>query len=252
MWQETRADQSTCEDIPEADAVRASAMLQVGTQSEGRPTLQTVGLVGLHQKATRLQEKGEAQPQREMAQEKGEAQPHREVAQPQRAVAAATATVVKQESRSCLSEKMLHESRSCLPAKLQKLHHQAHKRQAALLAITHRQAPEDTPSCGCTKGIEGKTGATVALNPDGFKHITELCCPPEMEVFFTRLLEINGAKVCSVPHIQGLMHWFTCVPDMDPQYLLDVIKNGNPCKYWAPKDQECPELSVECAGHWCR
>jgi len=98
----------------------------------------------------------------------------------------------------------------------------------------------------------GSAGATAPLNAAGFKSTTALCCPPEMEVFFTRLLESKGLKVCSIPHLQGLMHWFSCVPDMDFQYVIDVIENGNPCKYWAPAGESCPELSSLCSGHYCR
>merc|ERR1719199_1450338 len=70
-------------------------------------------------------------------------------------------------------------------------------------------------------------------------------------MFFGRLLDTRGMDVCSMPHIQGLMHWFSCVPDMDFQYVLQVIENGNPCKYWAPKGQDCPTLSPECEGRHC-
>jgi len=98
----------------------------------------------------------------------------------------------------------------------------------------------------------GSAGATAPLNAAGFKSTTALCCPPEMEVFFTRLLESKGLKVCSIPHLQGLMHWFSCVPDLDFQYVIDVIENGNPCKYWAPAGESCPELSPLCSGHYCR
>lgn len=89
------------------------------------------------------------------------------------------------------------------------------------------------------------------LDAAGFKDTTSLCCPSETEVFFNRLLGSMGYKVCSKPHMQGLMHWFTCVPDMDFQYLLDVIQNGNPCKYWALEGEICPTLSTECAGRGC-
>jgi len=44
----------------------------------------------------------------------------------------------------------------------------------------------------------------------GFKEITSLCCPWQMEIFFGRLLDSKGYKVCSKPHLQGLMHWFSC------------------------------------------
>jgi len=64
-----------------------------------------------------------------------------------------------------------------------------------------------------------------------------------MEQFFNRLLGSKGLDVCSKPHVQGLMHWFSCVPDMDFQYMIDVIDNGNPCKYWHTKNETCPALS---------
>jgi len=95
-------------------------------------------------------------------------------------------------------------------------------------------------------------GADASLNAGGFKMVTSLCCPPEMEAFFNRLLESKGLSVCSQPHIQGLMHWFSCVPDMDFQYMLDVIANGNPCKYWTTKGSTCPAISDQCAGKYCR
>jgi len=98
------------------------------------------------------------------------------------------------------------------------------------------------------------TGSDCPLTPKGFVDVTTLCCPVETEQFFNRLVNASGLKVCSVPHVQGLMHWFSCVPEMDLDYVNDVIRNGNPCKYWAPKDEECPEVaggSAECAGSWC-
>jgi len=95
-------------------------------------------------------------------------------------------------------------------------------------------------------------GATAPLNAAGFKAVTSLCCPPEMETFFTRLLGSMGLDVCSKPHIQGLMHWFSCVPAMDFQYVIDIINNGNPCKYWGPTGSTCPELSEQCQGEYCR
>jgi len=96
------------------------------------------------------------------------------------------------------------------------------------------------------------TGATATLDAAGFKATTSLCCPSEMELFFQRLLDFKGYSACSKPHVQGLMHWFSCVPEMDIQYMIDVIDSGNPCKYWALKGQTCPALSAQCEGHWCR
>merc|ERR1719324_88883 len=109
---------------------------------------------------------------------------------------------------------------------------------------------EEPPPLVCA-GLE-ENGATAPLDASGFKCVTSLCCPPEMEVFFIRLLDSMQLEVCSMPHIQGLMHWFSCVPGMDYQYLLDVIENGNPCKYWSPRGTECPILSPACMGKWCR
>merc|ERR1712216_791422 len=57
-------------------------------------------------------------------------------------------------------------------------------------------------------------GASSTLDAAGFKAVTSCCCPIETEVFFGRLLEMKDLRSCSKPHIQGLMHWFTCVPDM--------------------------------------
>jgi hypothetical protein len=96
------------------------------------------------------------------------------------------------------------------------------------------------------------TAESASLDAAGFKSVTSLCCPADMETFLNRLLASMGLQVCSKAHVQGLMHWFTCVPDMDFQYLLDVINNGNPCKYWAPIGSTCPALSSECEGKWCR
>lgn len=101
-------------------------------------------------------------------------------------------------------------------------------------------------------GVVANAGASASLDAAGFKATTSLCCPAETEVFFNRLLEQMGYDGCSVPHIQGLMHWFTCVPDMDFQYMLNVIKDGNPCKYWTVKGSTCPALSETCQGKFCR
>jgi len=94
-------------------------------------------------------------------------------------------------------------------------------------------------------------GMDAPLNSEGFRDTTAMCCPVEMEMFFNRLLDSLGLDVCSKPHVQGLMHWFTCVPKMDFGYVLAVIANGNPCKYWAPKGKVCPAFVGSCAGQWC-
>jgi hypothetical protein len=95
-------------------------------------------------------------------------------------------------------------------------------------------------------------GAQQPLTAAGFKAVTSTCCPPAMETFFTRLLNDMGLDVCSKPHVQGLMHWFSCVPDMDYRYVIDVINDGNPCKFWAPMGAVCPVLSPACDQPVCR
>ena len=127
---------------------------------------------------------------------------------------------------------------------LQESHLQAVRRHAALLVSGAK--PSSSASQPAT------SGATTSLDAAGFKDTTSLCCPVETEAFFNRLLESKGFDVCSKPHVQGLMHWFSCVPDMDFQYVLDVIANGNPCKFWALAGAACPQLSPECQGKYCR
>merc|ERR1719498_1628510 len=140
----------------------------------------------------------------------------------------------------------LEDSLHCLPKGLADKHVAAVRYQAALLTTgtSYKAEAEEEKSA-----IDG---STASLDAAGFKAVTSLCCPPEMEEFFNRLLASMGLQVCSKIHIQGLMHWFSCVPDMDFSYLLDVINNGNPCKYWAAIGTTCPALSPECQGKWCR
>mmetsp|Transcript_39755 Transcript_39755/g.69096 ORF Transcript_39755/g.69096 Transcript_39755/m.69096 type:complete len:207 (+) Transcript_39755:22-642(+) len=85
---------------------------------------------------------------------------------------------------------------------------------------------------------------TASLDATGFLAVTSTCCAWKTEVFFSRLLEDMGYRVCSKPHFQGLMHWFTCVPAMDFQYLLTIIANGNEhgCKFWAKNGDACPAI----------
>lgn len=77
-----------------------------------------------------------------------------------------------------------------------------------------------------------------------------------MHMFFLRTLLTQldptlSDIVCSKPHVQGPL-WFSCVPDMDLQYMVGVIINGNPCKYWAPSSGTYHVLSPECQGVYCR
>merc|ERR1719197_1816607 len=113
--------------------------------------------------------------------------------------------VAKKECATPLLESThLVESRDCLPAGLQEVHLQSVRRQATLLASGTQPAAERTLG-----------GEDATLDAAGFKEVTSLCCPSEMEAFFGRLLAKMGLAVCSKPHVQGLMHWFSCVPDMD-------------------------------------
>merc|ERR1719159_2398687 len=92
----------------------------------------------------------------------------------------------------------LQESSACVSPALQEAHVKAVRHYAALLAM----GSEETAS-------RGKGGADAPLDAAGFRATTSLCCPHEMEMFFTRLLDSMGLQVCSWPHIQGLMHWFS-------------------------------------------
>jgi len=241
----TCRSQDTCEDIPATEAVRASAMLQIAARS--------VSLV-VSTEATESE------------------------------------TAPSQLSKLCSTSRALQhldhfaEARECVPIALQEIHLAAVRQHAALLAsrVQPKEKKRQVPSIGISvpgtdaqdvgrgPSIEDKTepptttiaptttvaptstGAVASLDAPGFKETTELCCPPEMELFFNRLLDSMGLDVCSKPHIQGLMHWFACVPDMDFQYMIDVINNGNPCKYWGPKGETCPALSPACTGTYCR
>jgi hypothetical protein len=146
-----------------------------------------------------------------------------------------------------LEKAYLQESLPCLPEGLPEVHLQALRRNAMLLSTKGRadKKAEDASS---------QDPESASLDAVGFQAITSLCCPGDMETFFTRLLVARGLQVCSKPHIQGLVHWFSCVPDMDFNYVLDVIDNGNhkSCKYWAPTGTTCPTLSSECEGKFCR
>jgi len=123
------------------------------------------------------------------------------------------------------------------------------EKQATTVALTTNAPTADATTTDTPATKPPQCDALV--DAPAFKEATSLCCPEKMEAFFITLLGCLGLKVCSVPHVQGLMHWFTCVPNMDFQYLLDVISDGNPCKYWAPISQACPTLSEECQGKMC-
>jgi hypothetical protein len=139
----------------------------------------------------------------------------------------------------------LKKARVCLPKGLQEKHLELLRINAARLAAGSATGSEKT-----SKRSSGGDDAT--LDAAGFKEVTSGCCPQETELFFNRLLESMDLKVCSKDHVQGLMHWFSCVPDMDYQYMVDTINNGNPCKYWAASSSTCPELAPECDVQVCR
>jgi len=149
-----------------------------------------------------------------------------------------------------LQDAHLKESQNCLPEHLQEKHLQAVRLHAHVLM--EKLSLQKEVLGGVKAEKSSADPGTAPLNSTGFKDITSLCCPWQMEVFFTRLLDSKGQDVCSVPHIQGLMHWFSCVPDMDFQYVLDIIDKGNPCKFWAAKGTACPALSAACQGKYCR
>lgn len=139
-----------------------------------------------------------------------------------------------------------HKYQACVNDDLQEAHLQAVRQDNHTVLIHH------ATKSGSVVSQPTVTGATASLDAKGFKSVTSLCCPAETEQFFNRLLEKMGLVVCSKPHVQGLMHWFSCVPDLNFKYMVDVINNGNPCKYWTLKGTTCPTLSTKCRGQWCR
>jgi len=141
----------------------------------------------------------------------------------------------------------LLESRTCVSAELQEAHVQALRYYAAMLAT------------GTSNASLPVDGYTASLDAAGFLAVTSMCCPLQTERLWMRLLDARGLKPCyqhetlgTFPHIQGLMHWFSCVPGMDFNYVLQIIDYGTPCKWWAPKASECPVLTPECNKAWCR
>lgn len=138
------------------------------------------------------------------------------------------------------------ESNTCLPVGLEELHIEAVRHNAARFAAAEGTDEQSLHS------KQKPTGETVPLDAAGFKTVTSLCSPTDTDAFFNRLLVSRRLAVCSRPHVQGLMHWFTCVPEMEFQSLLDVIDKGSPCKYWEVEGTTCPALTPECQGEWCR
>jgi len=169
-----------------------------------------------------------------------------------------------------LQESHFTDSRDCLLVGLQEAHLQALWRHAAIvhtgLQALQRHEDGQWPYLAedgqwPTANQDGQwpriepylaEGATAPLNASGFRDVTSLCCPWQVEVFFTRLLDSLGQDLCSKPHVQGLMHWFSCVPDMDFNFMIDVINIGSPCKYWAAKGATCPTLTPKCNRTYCR
>lgn len=94
----------------------------------------------------------------------------------------------------------------------------------------------------------------VPLDASGFLGVTSTCCAWKTETYFVRLLESMGYKVCSKPHVQGLMHWLTCVPEMDHSSVLSLIVNGNEhgCKYWSKTDEACPAIEGTHCDNPCK
>jgi len=169
------------------------------------------------------------------------------------------ATASKPHCQATLMDTHIEDAQHCLPSGLIEQHVSSIRYQATLLTQARKQKmlmEKDKKTKVIDKSVETATvevdGSDASLDAAGFKSVTSLCCPPEMETFFHRLLADKGLEACSKDHVQGLMHWFSCVPDMDYQYLLDTIDKGNPCKYWETLGTTCPPLSPECQGEYCR
>jgi len=216
-------DDTTCADVA-VEAMQTSAMLQVhaapadADSQDTQTQMSEAAVKQLHEKSLIGVSSGEDSGKRRQK---------------------ATLMETNKESRACRSAAC----RTPVPEGLKERHLQAVRSQAALL---------DSGSKEALLSSKSKDGATATLDAEGFKETTSLCCPVETGIFFVRLLHSMGLEMCSEPHVQGLMHWFSCTPDLDFQIVLDVINHGNPCKYWAKKGQTCPALSATCQGKFCR
>lgn len=153
-------------------------------------------------------------------------------------------------------------SSSCLSGGLQEAHLSALRQYAALLVNKSQDSYDPytydpyKPQTAYTPGVDGSNAEGT---PAGFLAVTSLCCPLQTEMWFLRLLDYLDYQPCyqdqtigTYPHIQGLMHWFTCVPAMDFSFVMDTIEQGNPCKYWTKKGTVCPPLNPTCEEAWCR
>jgi len=243
------------------DAAAASAMLQVTRGQSPATQLQTLQADHDDQapsadevtKETKKVTKKETKKSKKVTKEANKADTDKSVLEQKSGL----------KSLTEVSNMHLQESLHCLPNGLADKHLSAMRYGASLLRHLLGSKSQDVLQLIDVSGKSAQpteapteaptpTGATASLDAAGFKATTSLFCPGDMETFFERLLESMNLKVCSKPHVQGLMHWFTGVPEMDFQYLIDVINNGNPCKYWADQDAVCPALSAECEGKWCR
>jgi len=126
---------------------------------------------------------------------------------------------------------------SCMQFKIQEVYTKSLQQASSQLA-------SECDKTSGEHGTEARDPFTASLDATGFLVVTSTCCAWKTEVFFTRLLESMDYRVCSKPHFQGLMHWFTCVPAMDFQYALTIIANGNEhgCKFWAKTGETCPAI----------
>lgn len=257
-------DQGTCEHLPVEDSVSGSAMMQVKSKvavastPAVSPALGTFGLQAVRLKESRgcvpmaLQDK-HLQSLRKFATLLA-SRSHIPLPVPAAALVETATDFPKPAAGSnvhmqVFSLQMNQESQRVQPPP--SLEDQTAAPTTTVRATT--PAPTTTEAGVTAPAADGKVDCTaMSLSADGFKETTSLCCPEKMQAFFTCLLDTLGYDVCSEDHVQGLMHWFSCVPDMEFQYMLDVISDGNPCKYWSPRGQTCPALSEECIGQWCR
>lgn len=208
-------DTTTCVDIAAADAVQGSALLQV----KRAPTKEDIDATSAVEKST---------------------------------LASCMQLEIQEAYNSALQEQGSHSVTNCGSDADSKDHQDpvggSNTNGYYDQSGTWRPGKPPTSSGSTSAGSSGSTGASdpfgASLDAAGFLAVTSTCCAWKMEVFFTRLLESMGFRICSKPHLQGLMHWFTCVPAMDYKYILQIIANGNEhgCKFWAKKGETCPSI----------
>lgn len=95
---------------------------------------------------------------------------------------------------------------------------------------------------------EEQSGSTAELNEQGYRALTQCCCPLEMGVYAQRIITHFGFKVCNQGSLQGLVAWFYCKNQTRTfAELVDECMDAadGECA-WVGTESRCPEMSKNC------